>query len=178
MNEPCNTRSRHRIFHAGELEAHHRFGVVDEALEMSDVVVDRLSLGVRRFIESQPFFFIGTASDGNNNVACDIVMRLKDSQGRALRLLKVNDSKTLVFALPPSETSGEFGGYLLDGGGVGLLFIDFQRRVRYRVNGRVRPCSHDSSTEWPAACRIVEIAVLQAYGNCSARVVRLEAIPE
>ena len=51
---------------------------------MSDVVTTRLSMGVRQFIETQPFMFVGTACGGQAGVTCDIVQSRRDANGDLL----------------------------------------------------------------------------------------------
>ncbi len=177
MNDFRAGRPPHRIFHAGELEAHRRFGVVDEAQATSDIVVNRLSLGIRRFIESLPFFFISSVDPTGTQMACGIVSRRKNAEGDPLPLLRAAESKTLLFALPPCADGDASGGHLHEGGGVGLLFVDFQRGVRYRINGSTHLLESDPAGEWPADWQVVELGIAQAYGNCNARVVRLMPAP-
>ncbi|KVC43711.1 hypothetical protein WS58_15375 [Burkholderia pseudomultivorans] len=174
MTEPSRSHSRHPVFHAGELDAHRRFGVADEAERMSEVVTTRLSIGVRQFIETQPFMFVGMAGGGPASVTCDIVQSRRDAGGELLPVVRVIDTKTLRFALPAHGDRIEAA--RCDGSGVGLLFVDFMRGVRYRINGRATlrtDLSDADAAPWPAGSPIVELAVAQAYRNCGTRVVRL-----
>ncbi|AOL02574.1 MULTISPECIES: hypothetical protein [Burkholderia] len=178
MSEPPRTYPRHPVFHAGELDAHHRFGVADEAERMSDVVTTRLSIGVRQFIETQPFMFVGTACGGQAGVACDIVQSRRDANGDLLPVVRVIDTKTLRFVLPVygARDGGRIDAARCNGSGVGLLFVDFMRGIRYRINGRATlrtDLSDADAAPWPAGSAIVELAIAQAYGNCGTRVARL-----
>ncbi|KWK08384.1 hypothetical protein [Burkholderia stagnalis] len=177
MAEPVRPASRHPVFHDGELDAHRRFGVADEAERMRDVVTTRVSIGVRQFIEAQPFMFVAVGDGGDARVSCDIVQSMRDAQGERLPVVRVVDTKTLRFALPRAAgPQGRICAARCDGNGVGLLFVDFLRGIRYRINGRavVREGLPDSDAmPWPADCPIVELTVAQAYGNCGTRVVRL-----
>ncbi|WP_175999189.1 hypothetical protein [Burkholderia stabilis] len=176
MAEPPRSFPRHPVFHAGELDAHHRFGVADEAERMSDVVTTRLSIGVRQFVESQPFMFIGTACGSRAPVTCDIVQSLRDADGDLLPVVRVIDTKTLRFVLPAYGDGGRIDAAACDGGGVGLLFVDFVRGIRYRINGRATlraDLPEADAAPWAVGTAIVELAVAQAYGNCGTRVVRL-----
>lgn len=178
MSEPPRSCPRHPVFHAGELDAHHRFGVADEAERMSDVVTTRLSIGVRQFIETQPFMFVGTACGGQAGVTCDIVQSRRDANGDLLPVVRVIDTKTLRFVLPVygENDGGRVDAARCNGSGVGLLFVDFMRGIRYRINGRATlrtDLSEADAAPWPAGSAIVELAVAQAYGNCGTRVVRL-----
>ncbi|AFQ46587.1 hypothetical protein GEM_0126 [Burkholderia cepacia GG4] len=176
MAEPPRSLPRHPVFHAGELDAHQRFGVADEAERMSDVVTTRVSIGVRQFIESQPFMFVGTTSGAPARVTCDIVQSLRDANGDLLPVVRVIDTKTLRFALPTHGAAGRIDARACDGSGVGLLFVDFVRGIRYRINGRATVRADlpgADATPWAAGSPIVELAIVQAYGNCGTRVVRL-----
>ncbi|RQZ32316.1 hypothetical protein DIE16_25555 [Burkholderia sp. Bp9090] len=177
MSELPRSYPRHPVFHAGELDAHHRFGVADEAERMSDVVTTRLSIGVRQFVESQPFMFVGTTSGGPapSRMTCDIVQGMRDANGDLWPVVRVIDTKTLRFALP-AHGGHRLDALACDGCGVGLLFIDFVRGIRYRINGRATlrtDLPEADAAPWPAGSPIVELAVAQAYGNCGTRVVRL-----
>ncbi|WP_175720322.1 hypothetical protein [Burkholderia anthina] len=176
MAEPPRSYPRHPVFHAGELDAHHRFGVADEAERMRDVVTTRLSIGVRQFVESQPFMFVGATCGEPARVTCDIVQGRRDANGDLWPVVRVIDTKTLRFALPMHAAGERIDALACDGGGVGLLFIDFVRGIRYRINGRATlrtDLPEADAAPWPAGSPIVELAVGQAYGNCGTRVVRL-----
>ncbi|PXX21817.1 putative pyridoxine 5'-phosphate oxidase superfamily flavin-nucleotide-binding protein [Burkholderia pyrrocinia] len=167
---------RHPVFHAGELDAQHRFGVADEAERMSDAVTTRVSIGVRQFVETQPFMFVGTACGGRAPMTCDIVQSLRDANGDLLPVVRVIDTKTLRFMLP-APGDGRIDATACDGSGVGLLFVDFVRGIRYRINGRATlraDLPEAEAAPWPTGSAIVELAVAQAYGNCGTRVVRLK----
>lgn len=176
MADPPRSWPRHPVFHAGELDVQHRFGVADEAERMSDVITTRLSIGVRQFVESQPFMFVGTTRGDPARVTCDIVQGMRDANGDLWPVVRVIDTKTLRFALPTHGDGDRIDALACDGGGIGLLFIDFVRGIRYRINGRATlradlPAA--DAAPWPAGSRIIELAVAQAYGNCGTRVVRL-----
>ena len=171
--------STHRVFHSGELEAQQRIGVLDEAQEMSELILDRIGVGPRRLVESMPFFFLTAAAADGALVVCDIVERLRDSAFAALPLLQVTDGgKSLSFALIPR---GNISTVISSGAewSVGLLFVDFLRNgARYRINGRARTlpkCDSRYAGVWPPSCAVVEVDVHQAYPNCTKRVIRMEA---
>nr|WP_063900636.1 hypothetical protein [Burkholderia ubonensis] len=84
MAEPVRPIARHPAFHDGELDAHRRFGVVDEAGRMRDVVPTRPSIGVRYFIETQPFMFVGAgcATGGRRRRGCTSQVRVGRHRGQ------------------------------------------------------------------------------------------------
>ncbi|AFK52909.1 hypothetical protein PJ900_18680 [Tistrella mobilis] len=166
------------VYHEGEREAHRRFGVEDEAAEISDMVTDRLSLGVRRFIEARSIVFVTTV-DGTGRPVTAFKARPDDMPGQP-PLIRAADSKRLIMALQPWDDLDVLDNCLQDDIGIGLLFVDFDRRARYRVNGRCRavdPAAIEAEmgTLWPQARALVEVTVDQAYANCPARIVRLIA---
>lgn len=156
-----------------ELDSQRRFGVADDAKRMRDVVTTRLNIGVRQFVESQPFMFAGTASGARASVTCDIVQSLRDANGDLLPVVRVIDTKTLRFALPAhGGDGGRIDAAACDGSGIGLLFVDFVRGIRYRINGRatLRADLPDADAQpWAAGSAIVALAIAQAYGNCGTR---------
>lgn len=176
---PPRVRSGHRVFHAGELEAQGLFGVADEAQATSEIVLDRLGIGALRLMESLPCFFLAAASPDGALVAADVVPQLRDDQGALLPLLRMVDAKSILFALP-LQSSADAVIASAPMWGAGLVFVDFLGRgARYRINGRARilPPAAPYSEWWPVPCRLVHMAVDQAYPNCTQRVVRMEAWP-
>jgi len=162
--------------HEAERLAHQRFGV-DEFWKSHDfnaVFQSAIPPGMVRFVESLPFFFIATANRGGE---CDCSFRGReyDASGRAYDLLKVLDAKTLVF---PDYSGNKFFnslGNILVNGQIGMLYIDFERRLRLRINGRAKIIEDRSAyaAVWPLAHRYVEVSVEQVYGNCQARIPRM-----
>ncbi|GBH25278.1 hypothetical protein [Burkholderia vietnamiensis] len=174
MAEPPRSFPHHPVFHAGELDAHQRFGVADDAERMSEVVTTRLSIGVRQFVETQPFMFVGATSDGA--ATCDIVQSQRDANGDLLPVVRVVDTKTLRFVLPLHDDGNRIAMRADEAVGIGLLFIDFVRGIRYRINGRATlrtDLGGADAAPWAAGSPIVELAIQQAYGNCGTRVGRL-----
>jgi predicted pyridoxine 5'-phosphate oxidase superfamily flavin-nucleotide-binding protein len=153
------------------MEAQRRFGVTDEAEKISEIVGNRISMGVRRIIESRSFFCFSMAAQ-NLQPECHFHSRMHGASGEAAPLLKVVDSKTLVFATAPNADQGEWSRINTPSQGIGMILVDVERRLRYRINGRARQPADSSrfSNEWPHAGRVIEVAVAQSYTNCGARV--------
>ncbi|MGC9370901.1 MAG: pyridoxamine 5'-phosphate oxidase family protein [Paracoccaceae bacterium] len=137
-----------------------------------------LSAAFIRFIEAQPFFFIAT-SDAEGH--CDASFRGRDYIASGpLPALKVLDPKTVIFPDFPGNGLYNSLGNIRVNPHVGMLFMDFERQRRVRVNGRasMRRPRHEERTLWPAAQALIEVQVEQAYGNCSARIPRMRMIDE
>lgn len=170
------SRKREDILHAGEIRAQQLFGGErhwpDAALD--NMIASEIGERFAAFLEAQPFFFIATAdADGN----CDASFRgaEQDASGRMLPALKVLDARHLMF--PDFPGNGLFNslGNLLVNPRIGMLFVDFARRLRGRINGlaEVRLADTDVRRIWPTAERVVHVAVEQAYPNCRARIPQL-----
>ena len=59
----------------------------------------------------------------------------------------------------------------------GMVFVDFARRARLRVNGSLQLAPPDALPGFacPPGHRLVQARVAQAYANCQARIVHLKA---
>ena len=166
--------------HEGERTAHERFGVA-EFWRMRDFnahFLDVLPQGVITFVESLPFFFLATA---NASGECDCSFRgcEVDASGHPYPLLKVLDARTLVFPDYRGNRMYSTLGNLLVNPHIGMLFIDFEKRRRLRINGRVEVIddAHAYADIWPLAERHVRVEVAQVFGNCQARIPRMVRLP-
>lgn len=157
--------------HDGERAAQRRFGVAEEGAAMARILRTRMTPGMMRFIEAQPFFFIATsARDGS----CDCSFR-----GRQHRpplppdpALAVPDERTIVFPDYQGNNLYNSLGNILLNPHIGLLFVDFARPARMRVNGRAGVMDDWSAFHplWPDAKACVRVTVAQAFPNCSQRI--------
>lgn len=168
------------ILHEGELEAHQRFGIEGFWSEFSlgAMFSDSVSRGLADYIETQPFFFMATA---DNRGECDCSFRGQefDVSGKPYLLLKVIDPKTLVF--PDYRGNNLFNslGNILVNPQIGMLFVDFEKRARVRINGTAEILEDFSmySGIWPLAQRYVRVTPAQVYGNCKARIPKMAPVP-
>lgn len=140
------------------------------------MIADVIRPGMARFIAAQPFFFIATASATGS---CDCSFRGRDygADGQPLPALVVLDDRRLAF--PDFRGNGLFQslGNLCVNPQIGMLFMDFHRQQRARVNGTARIVAPDRDI-WPGAQAMVEVAVQQVYGNCPARIPRMTMLAE
>lgn len=163
------------IFHAGEREAHRRFGVQEQAREMQGTVADRLSAGNARFMAGQPFFFASVRENGGA-IFTQMLACVATAQG-TYPLVAFGDAQTFYFLLHEED-----GARLLNcaqqAGGckAGMVFVDFARRARLRVNGLLQPAGPGAlpGFQRPNGHRLMELQVEQAYANCQSRIVRLK----
>jgi predicted pyridoxine 5'-phosphate oxidase superfamily flavin-nucleotide-binding protein len=123
------------------------------------LVHDRLQPGDREFIERMDMFFLASV-DKRGRVNCSY-------KGGDPGFVRVVDDATLAF--PSYNGNGMYlsMGNVLDVGQVGMLFIDFEKQLRLRVNGEARIEAHDPLlAEYPDAQLIVRVAVREIFDNC------------
>ncbi len=131
-------------------------------------LADRLQAGIiaplitspdAEFIEAQNMFFLATVDD-KGQANCSY-------KGGDVGLVKVVDETTLAF--PIYDGNGMFmsAGSIIVNGQVGLLFVDFNRQARVRVNGLASITPNDRLlSHWPEAKVIVRVKVRETFPNC------------
>jgi predicted pyridoxine 5'-phosphate oxidase superfamily flavin-nucleotide-binding protein len=123
----------------------------------------------RAFIESRDMFFIATA-DEHGMPQCSY-------KGGDPGFVRIVDPHTLAF--PSYDGNGMYLslGNLLVNPQVGILFIDFQRPKRLRVNGVASLHEDDPLlTGYPEAQLIVRVRANEILPNCSRYVHRMELV--
>ena len=115
-------------YHAGSRSLQDRFDTRALADRIDGLLVsDTISEGDRAFIEARDMFFLATA-DGEGRPTCSY-------KGGEPGFVRVLDPHTLVF--PNYDGNGMYlsAGNVLVNPEVGLLFIDFERGHRMRLEG-------------------------------------------
>lgn len=137
------------------------------------LVHDTLSHEDAAFIAEQDLFFLATADElGRPNCSY---------KGGDPGFVRVVDARTLAF--PSYNGNGMFisAGNVKQNAHVGLLFIDFERGNRMRVNGFASIAEQDELLDaYPEAQFIVRVAVREVFPNCPRyihRMSRVEASP-
>ena len=113
----------------------------------------------RAFIARQSFFFLATA-DAQGQPDCSY-------KGGAAGFVRVLAPDTLGF--PSYDGNGMFKslGNIRSNPAVGILFIDFERGARLRVNGRAALHLEDElKGEWPGAQAVVRVRAEHIFPNC------------
>lgn len=143
------------------------------------IVRDRISPGLARFIEDQQFFFIATA---NLQGHCDASFRGREYSafGEPLPAVLVIDEFHLAFPDYPGNGLYNSLGNIAANPHIGMLFIDFERQRRARVNGKaaILPINAEITKTWPLAQSVIVVKVEQAFGNCAARIPKFVVVPE
>lgn len=149
-----------RLFHDGNRELQQRFDTTRIADRIEEVLVgDTISEHDRAFIESRDMFFLATADDsGLPNCSY---------KGGDPGFVRVVDERTLAF--PNYDGNGMYlsMGNVLVNPAVGMLFIDFERGHRMRVNGTATVDAQDPlMSEYPEAQFIVRVRAREVFPNC------------
>jgi predicted pyridoxine 5'-phosphate oxidase superfamily flavin-nucleotide-binding protein len=127
---------------------------IDERL-----VRDTIDADDRAFVEGCDMFFIATA-DAEGQPQCSY-------KGGEPGFVRVLDDRTIAF--PVYDGNGMYlsAGNALVNPQVGLLFIDFERRRRMRMNGVASVDNNDSLlAEYPEAQLVVRVRATEVFPNC------------
>ena len=144
----------------GERELQKRFDSerLAEAIR-TRTVHDTLDGNDRAFIERMDMFFLATV-DARGNADCSY-------KGGDPGFIRVLDDHTLAF--PSYDGNGQFmsGGNIATNGKVGMLFIDWERQNRMRVNGTASIDFDDPLlAEYPEAQFVVRVRAEEIFPNC------------
>jgi uncharacterized protein len=113
----------------------------------------------RAFIEKRDMFFLATC-DADGQPTCSY-------KGGDPGFVKVMDERTLAF--PNYDGNGMYlsMGNVLQHAPVGMLFIDFEKQNRMRVDGDANVDLDDPMlASWPEAQFVVRVTARRVYPNC------------
>ena len=123
----------------------------------------------KAFIERMDMFFLATA-DAEGRPNCSY-------KGGDPGFIRVLDPQTLVF--PNYDGNGMYlsMGNTLANPEVGLLFIDFEKQKRMRLNGtaRIEPAS-SVEPAYPEAQFVVKVNVRQVFPNCPRYIHKMQLV--
>jgi len=155
MNE-----SESSVYHAGSRRLQEQFDCVRIADRLAEATYRReFADSDRLFIESQPMFFLATA-DAAGRPDCSF-------KGGLPGFVRVVGPAELAF--PDYDGNGQFRslGNIGVNPHVGLLFIDWERPRRLRVNGTARVSREDPlMASWPGAQLVTRVQAVQIFPNC------------
>jgi hypothetical protein len=158
------------FFHARSRELQDRFDTRRLADRIEEVLLhDRFDANDRAFIESRDMFFLATADEqGRPQVSY---------KGGDVGFVKVVDDATLAF--PNYNGNGMYlsMGNIAANPHVGMLFIDFERRHRMRVNGEASIHLEDPLVDaWPEAQFVVRVQAREIFPNCPRYIHRMQKV--
>ena len=148
------------IYHQGNRSLQDQFDTRRLADRLEDVKVhDRFTPADREFIERLDMFFLATA-DAHGQPTCSY-------KGGDVGFVRVVDERTLAF--PNYDGNGMYlsMGNLLVNPALGMLFIDFERQRRMRVEGVASIDERDELlVSYPEAQFVVRVRARHIYPNC------------
>lgn len=123
----------------------------------------------RAFIERCAMLFVATA-DASGHPDCSY-------KGGLPGFVRVLDDRTL--AIPDYDGNGMYRtwGNVLVNPSVGLLFLDFERPERIRVNGTAQVREDDPlRSEFPGAVFIVRVTATRVFPNCPRYIHKMQLV--
>ena len=148
------------IYHDGNRDLQDKFDTRRIADRIEEVLVsDEISPHDAAFIESRDMFFLATADDAG--------MPNCSYKGGDPGFIRVIDEHTVAF--PNFDGNGMYlsMGNVLVNPSVGMLFIDFERGHRMRLNGIASIDPADPlMAEYPEAQFIVRVRAREVFPNC------------
>lgn len=158
------------IYHDGQRRLQDRFDTRRLADRLDERIVhDRITDSDRRFIERLDMFFLATA-DAEGRPNCSY-------KGGDPGFVRVLDEHNLAF--PSWDGNGMYlsAGNLLRNPHVGMLFIDFERQHRLRLNGVAGIDERDALLgDYPGAQLVVRVRVREVFPNCPRYVHKLALV--
>ena len=133
------------------------------------LVTDTISDGDRAFIEACDMFFLATA-DAEGRPTCSY-------KGGEPGFVRVLDPRTLVF--PNYDGNGMYlsAGNVLVNPDVGMLFLDFERGHRMRLEGVAHIDLDDPlRADYPEAQFVVRVSARRVYPNCPRYIHRYQLV--
>lgn len=160
------------MFHEGSRALQDRFDTrrIADRIE-SRLVKSELNEDSRRVIEAVDMFFLATA-DEEGRPSCSY-------KGGAPGFVRVVDATTIAF--PNYDGNGMYlsMGNVGRNAHVGLLFIDFERGSRMRVNGTAAIAESDPLlAEYPEAQFIVRVKVREVFPNCGRYIHKMKRVED
>jgi predicted pyridoxine 5'-phosphate oxidase superfamily flavin-nucleotide-binding protein len=157
-------------YHDGSRALQDRFDTRALADRIDDLLVsDTIGDGDRAFIEARDMFFLASADD-QGRPTCSY-------KGGEPGFVRVLDPHTIAF--PSYDGNGMYlsAGNMLVNPDVGLLFIDFERGHRMRLEGVASIDLEDPLLEdYPEAQLVVRVRARAVYPNCPRYIHRMELV--
>jgi predicted pyridoxine 5'-phosphate oxidase superfamily flavin-nucleotide-binding protein len=157
-------------YHDGQRRLQEAFETRRIADRLDEVTYARqLSDGQRAWIEASEMFFLATVGpDGHPDCS------FKGGRAGFVRVLSPTE-----LAWPDYDGNGQFRslGNLLVSPPAGLLFVDWQRPARLRVNGTASIAQDDPlRSSWDGAQQVVRLAIEQVFPNCPRYLPRMQMV--
>lgn len=148
------------IYHEGSRKLQKHFTVKPLADRVAEtIILADISLEDQAFISEQNMFFMATV-DAEGSPNCSY-------KGGGKGFVKVIDENTLAFPSFDGNSMFLSMGNILQTNKIGMLFIDFERQARLRINGCASIDLEDPLLqEFHEAELVVRVKVEQIFPNC------------
>ena len=148
------------FFHEGSRKLQNQFETQPMADRLVEAIIsNQISAEDKVFIEEQNMFFLATV-DQKGRPNCSY-------KGGGVGLVKVIDEYTVAFPLYDGNGMYLSAGNVLVNPHVSLLFIDFQRQARVRLNGSAFIQDDDPLLSyWPEAEMVLRVKLREMFPNC------------
>jgi len=155
-------------------ETHRAFQDKFDTRRIADTIeggfmVDEISESDQAFIESRDMFWLSTVDENGSPTV--------SYKGGDPGFVRVVDNKTIVF--PSYNDNGTFYsmGNISGAGKVGMLFMDFQKPIRLRVQGTATVSADDPLMDtYKEAQLVIRVTVDIMYPNCPRYVHRMDKV--
>jgi uncharacterized protein len=158
------------LYHDGSRALQDRFDTRRIADRIDERLVgDTIDEHARAFLERVDMFFLATA-DEHGRPNCSY-------KGGDPGFVRVVDERTVAF--PSYDGNGMYlsMGNVLANPEVGMLFVDFVRGTRLRLNGTASIDEHDELlAAWPEAQFVVRVRAREVFPNCPRYVHRYQLV--
>lgn len=160
------------FYHDGNRQLQDRFETRPLADRLVEAIVSaQISPEDKAFIEAQNMFFLSTV-DNHGRPNCSY-------KGGSVGLVKVLDDQTLAFPLYDGSGMYLSAGNVLVNPHVSLLFVDFQRQARLRVNGSAFIQDDDPLLEdWAEAELVLRVQLRELFPNCPRYIHKMTLVEE
>ncbi|MDD5276185.1 MAG: pyridoxamine 5'-phosphate oxidase family protein [Methylovulum sp.] len=160
------------FYHEGSRKLQNQFDTQRMADRLAEAIVTgQISPEDKAFIEEQNMFFLATV-DGEGRPNCSY-------KGGSVGLVQVLDECTLAFPLYDGSGMYLSAGNVLVNRHVSLLFVDFQRQARLRLNGSAFIQENDPLLDhWPEAQIILRVKLREMFPNCPRYIHKMTLVEE
>lgn len=160
------------FFHEGSRQLQDQFDTRPLADRLVEAIIsDKISPEDAAFIEEQNMFFLATV-DKQGRPNCSY-------KGGGIGLVKIVDEVTLAFPLYDGNGMYLSAGNMLVNPHVSLLFMDFQRQARVRVNGSAFVLDDDPLlSHWPEAEMVLRVKLREMFPNCPRYIHKMTLVEE
>lgn len=160
------------MFHDRQLALQERFDTRRLADRLQETIIQPvISPEDQAYIADKNMLFLATVDD-HGQANCSY-------KGGPRGFVRVLDEKNLAFPIYDGNGMYMSAGNVLANPNIGLLFVDFERQSRLRVNGIASIDLNDPLMgEYPEAQLVIRVTVREVFPNCPRYIHKMQLIEE